>query len=174
MPTAKKSTLSFVGIILLANSYLALGETDSRNFSASGNMFVEITKFNKAKKSKQDLTLLLKCARCPGIDGYLPTTETTSIWIMTNNGQFVLPKSLVADLYNLHVGSSFVQESFKATKTRAGLKAQISGGDGSGSYKVKYDIDLINYNVKRYLSQYPYPDKMDLREGRASFIPAGQ
>ena len=49
MPTAKKSTLSFVGIILLANSYLALGETDSRNFSASGNMFVEITKFNKAK-----------------------------------------------------------------------------------------------------------------------------
>jgi hypothetical protein len=132
----------------------AIADEDFRSYS-QGKVFIEYGAFDKDSKTEDELTRIKRCGSCPGIDGYLPFTETLNLGLVVRGDKFLVHTSLVSPLYNLHVGPKFYERTFTVKETKNVVMVSVSGGDGAGSYDVEFDINLIDMQVVRKLYQYP-------------------
>jgi len=159
-------------LITIALSFIlstpVFSETDQRKYS-QGQVFIEIKDFNEKEKTNKEIIKLKKCATCPGIDNFLPFTESTKMWLVVRNDKFFFPSELITGLYNLHIGSDFIKETFTVKETKTGVIVKVSGGDGSASYDAEFDINLIDMLVKRKIYQYPNKEKPEIKTGNIKY-----
>ncbi len=153
------SIFSFIFIVTCANA-----ETEKREYS-QGEVILEYARFEDKSKTKEDLESLKTCGNCPGIDGYLPDIVIDKILLRVRSDIFIIPQDLTAGLFNPHIGPNYKTDAFFIKQKPYGVLINLSGGDGTGSYKVSFKIDLIDMHVKRSLFQYPHFDKPLIKEG---------
>lgn len=153
--------MSFVSIL---PTYPSSEEIVTRKFYG-GVLLYEFSKFKEKDCPKDLVDKLLSCSDCPGIDGYLPELYTNRIEVKFEDKVYKMPKHLIQDLYNPHVGKAF-PDALKVTRDNKRIIINMSGGDGTASYKAKLTINLENKTVRRELYQHPNIDKAQVREGK--------
>jgi len=144
---------------------LVRAETEKREFE-DGAIYIQYSRFDLQNRTQEELDKVKRCATCPGIDGYLPEIVTESIWLEISGNRITLPSSLSRDLLNPHVGPKYTKEAFSVSRDKDMIVLSLSGGDGSGSYKLSFKVDLQKMEVVRELRHFPDPETPLIREAK--------
>jgi hypothetical protein len=155
----------FVYLVFIFCAFASSEEIDIKEFQG-GVLLYEFSQFKEKDWPKEFIDKLLACSDCPGIDGYLPNFYTKSLVLKMDNKVYRLPKHLIQDLYNPHVGKKYYTDVLRVLKVNKRIIVNMSGGDGIAAYRAKFTINLENKTIRRELFQLPISEKAQIKEGK--------
>ena len=97
-----------------------------------------------------------------GSDGSLPAAQIDFIHLKIRNKDFKFPEEMHRTLFNFH------NKSLKMVENKGSLEISGKGGDGAGSYDVKWLIDIQKSKIEMLLYEFPNKEKPKRTSGKLS------
>ncbi len=123
--------------------------------------------FDKTKHKlgfhKKNPTALIKVdnQKCYGTDGTMPRTGITSISLFELRKEYSFPKNQYNSLFEPHLGKQYYPQNFSIKEHPSTIEIHLNGGDGHGSYEVKWFIFKKSKLIKRHLFDIHRLEKLD-------------
>lgn len=109
-------------------------------------------KNNHKLQFKRQALIKVDNEKCYGTDGTMPRVEISSISLFELDKEYKFPISQYVSLFNPLLGERFYARNFSVKEKGSHIEIMLNGGDGAGSYEVKWSVSKKSKTVKRQVS----------------------